>query len=61
MEEQIVVSMDPVERRIVVRGLSAFRNALIREGKPTDDLDDAIIKIATAGPRRKRRADREAR
>ena len=61
MEEQVVISINPDEQRIVVRGLSDFRNALIREGKPTDDLDDAIIKIATAGPRRKRRADREAR
>ena len=61
MEEQVVIAINPDEQRIVVRGLSDFRNALIREGKPTDDLDDAIIKIATASPRRKRRADREAR
>lgn len=61
MQEEITVTMDPTEQRIIVRGLADFRNSLIRDGKPTDVLDNTILKIATASPRRKRRAEREAR
>ncbi len=61
MSELIDITIDADEQRIVVHGLSDLRNSLLREGKPTEDVDVAILKIANASPRRRRRADREAR
>lgn len=46
----------------MVRGLTDFRNDALRDGKPTEDVDDLILKIIDAPTKReKRRADREAR
>ena len=47
----------------MVKGILLWwRNKLIREGKPTEDVDDLILKIIDAPTKReKRRADREAR
>ena len=60
--EEVCVMLDNYEQRVVVKGLADFRNTLIREEKPTEDVDDVLIKIINA-PRRKdrRRCLREAR
>jgi len=60
--EEVCVMLDNYEQRVVVKGLADFRNTLIREEKPTEDVDDVLIKIINA-PRRKnkRRYIREAR
>ena len=36
------------ERRMLLNNLNDFRNKLIAEGKYTDLLDEAIIKVANA-------------
>ena len=57
-----VVTLEEHEQRLMVRGLTDFRNDAIRDGKPTEDVDDLILKIIDAPTKReKRRADREAR
>lgn len=38
----------------MVRGLADFRNDAIRDGKPTDDIDDLLLKVIDAPPKRKR-------
>ncbi len=61
-EEKCVVTLDSQEQRLMVKGLTGFRNDAIREGKPTEDVDDLILKVIDAPPKRKRWwGDREGR
>ena len=60
--EKVVVTLTDFEQRLMVNGLADFRNELIRNAKPTEDLDDLILKVIDAPTQReKRKADREAR
>ena len=61
-EEKKVVTLDDVEQRLMVSGLMDFRNDLLRDEKPTEDINDLILKAIDAPTKKeKRRADREAR
>ena len=61
-EEKVVVTLDDFEQRLLVSGLADFRNDLIRDEKPTEDVDDLILKVIDAPTQKeKRKADREAR
>lgn len=61
-EEKVVVMLDDFEQRLMVSGLADFRNDLIRDAKPTEDVDDLILKVIDAPTKKeKRKADREAR
>lgn len=60
--EKVVITLTDFEQRLMVNGLADFRNDLIRNAKPTEDLDDLILKVIAAPTQReKRKADREAR
>ena len=60
--EKVVVTLDDFEQRLMVSGLADFRNDLIREDKPTEDVDDLILKVIDAPTKKeKRRFDREER
>lgn len=62
MSDKKILSLDDFEQRLMVRGLTDFRNDALRDGKPTEDVDDLILKVIDAPTKReKRRADREAR
>lgn len=62
MSDKKILSLDDFEQRLVVRGLTDFRNDALRDGKPTEDVDGLILKVIEAPTKReKRRADREAR
>lgn len=61
-EEKKVVTLDDFEQRLMVSGLMDFRNDLLRGEKPTEDINDLILKAIDAPTKKeKRRADREAR
>ena len=61
-DEKRVVTLNNYKQRLMVRGLTDFRNDALRDGKSTEDVDDLILKVIDAPPKReKRRADREAR
>ena len=47
-DEKRVVMLDDFEQRLMVNGLTDFRNDLLREDKPTEDLDDLILKVIDA-------------
>ena len=50
------------EQRLMVNGLNAFRNDLIRDEKPTEDVDKLILKVIDAPTEKARKkADRAAR
>ena len=61
-DEKVVVTLDDFEQRLMVSGLADFRNDLIRDEKPTEDVDDLILKVIDAPTQKeKKKADREAR
>lgn len=61
-KEKRVISVDEFERRLMVSGLNDFRNDLIKKEKPTEDVDELILKVIDAPTKKeKRKADREGR
>lgn len=61
-DEKRVVMLDDFEQRLMVNGLTDFRNDLLREDKRTEDVDDLILKVIDAPTKKeKRRSEREAR
>ena len=61
-DEKRVVTLNNYEQRLLVRGLSDFRNGAIRAGKPIEDLDGLLLKVIDAPTKReKRRNDRAER
>jgi len=61
-DERRVVMLDDFEQRLMVNGLTDFRNDLLREEKPTEDVDDLILKVIDAPTKKeKRKEDRAAR
>ena len=57
-DEKRVVTLNDYEQRLMVRGLTDFRNDALRDGKPTEDLDGLILKVIDApamGPPRNQR------
>jgi len=57
----VTVNLDSFEQRLVVKGMNNFRNELIRDEKPTEDVDDILLKIIDAPPQKRKRDEREAR
>ncbi len=51
-EERYHIALDDYEQGIVIRSLNDERTSLIEQDKPTEDVDDLIIKIDNA-PKRK--------
>ena len=61
-EEKKVLTLDEFEQRLMVSGLMDFRNDLLKDDKPTDDINDLILKVIDAPTKKeKRRAEREER
>lgn len=61
-EEKVVVTLDNFEQRLMVSGLADFRNDLIRDEKPTEGVDELILKVIDAPPEKvRKKADRAAR
>ena len=61
-EVQHLIQVSDYEQRLMVNALNAFRNDLIRDDKPTEDIDDLLLKVIDAPTQKeKKKADREAR
>ena len=39
------IKVDNFELRVIVRALADLRNQMIREGKPTEDVDELILRF----------------
>ena len=62
LSEQVCVMMDDFEQRVTLKSLNEFRNTLIREELPTEDVEEMIMKVANAQPlKRKLRTSRDVR
>ena len=44
-EEKKVLTLDEFEQRLMVSGLMDFRNDLLKDDKPTEDINDLILKV----------------
>ena len=60
-ENAVMIKVNDFEQRLLVNGMNRFRNDLIREDLPTEDVDDVLLKIIDAPPAKRKKADREAR
>lgn len=61
-EEKKVLTLDEFEQRLMVSGLMDLRNDLLKDDKPTEDINDLILKVIDAPTKKeKRRAEREER
>ena len=61
-EEKRVIEVSDFDHRLMVNGLNDFRNDLIKDDKPTEDVDELILKVIDAPTKKeKRKADREGR
>lgn len=61
-EDKKVLTLDDFEQRLMVSGLMDFRNNLLKDERPTEDVNDLILKVIDAPSKKeKKRADREAR
>ena len=61
-DEKKVITLDDFEQRLMVSGLMDFRNDLLKEEKPTEDINDLILKVIDAPTKtEKKQADREER
>lgn len=61
-EEKKVLTLDEFEQRLMVSGLMDFRNDLLKDDKPTEDINDLILKVIDAPTKKEnRRAEREER
>ena len=60
-EEKRVITVNDFEQNLLVNGINEFRNMLLEQSMPTEDVDKLLIKVIDAPPQRKRRFDREAR
>ncbi len=61
-EGKVVMTLDSFEQRLLVGALTDFRNELIREERPTEDVDVLLLKVIDAAPQKERKkADRAAR
>lgn len=50
-DERRVISVDDFEHNLLINGMNDYRNDLIEEDKPTEDVDELLIKLIDA-PRR---------
>lgn len=60
-EEKRVITVDDFEQNLMINGINEFRNMLLEQGMPTEDVDKLLMKVIDAPPQRKRRFDRETR
>lgn len=61
MEKEVVVTLTDYEQRILVRGMNEYRNQLLKEEKPTEDVARVMLKVIQAKPKKKGLLAREAR
>ena len=47
-DEKKIITVDDFDHRLMVNGLNNFRNDLIKEDKPTEDVDELILKVIDA-------------
>jgi hypothetical protein len=57
IEVKRVLTLDRYEQGIVINALNDFRNDLIEEDRPTDAVDDVLLKTIDAPTKKEKRKD----
>lgn len=60
-EERRVLTLDKYEHGVVINALNEMRNDLIEEQRPTDAVDDVLLKTIDAPVKKVRIGSREER
>ena len=60
VEKKVRVLSD-AEQGLMVKGLMDFRNSLLEQDKPTEDINDLILRVIDAPVKKLWRAEYEAR
>ena len=60
-EERRVLTLDKYEHGVVINALNEMRNDLIEEQRPTDAVDDVLLKTIDAPVKKVRFGSREER
>lgn len=55
--DSVAITLEPFDHNLLINGMNEFRNLLIRTGRPTDDVDDLLLRLIDAKPRRSRRKE----
>ena len=57
--DSVTLNLNGFEQRLMVNGLVTFRNGLISDARPTEDVEDLILKVIEARPTRESRKNRD--
>ena len=58
---RVVVSLDGFEQRLLINSLLGFKNDLEKHDKPSEDIEDLILKVIDAPPAKEKRRGRDSR
>lgn len=61
MGEKRVLTVDVFEHNLMLNGINEYRNMLLEQELPTDDVDDLLLKVLDAPLQKRRRFEREDR
>lgn len=60
-EKKYAITLDSFDKDLLVNGMNEFRNMLLDDGLPTEEVEKLIIRIIDTPPRRERFARNDAR
>ena len=52
-----VIELDEFNHNLLINGLNEFRNMLLNQDKPTEDVDNLLLKLIDARKKRERRRE----
>ena len=55
--EKHVVTLDEFQHNLLINGMNEYRNDLLQERKPTEDVDDLLLKLIRAPTQKEKRWD----
>lgn len=61
MGEKRFLTVDDFEHNLMLNGINEYRNMLLEQELPTDDVDDLLLKVLDAPLQKRRRFEREDR
>ena len=44
-QKKVILTMNSTERRLMTTAMLAFRNKLLASGKPTEDINELLIRL----------------